>query len=73
MALKRVDPFGRRDLGPCASCGEGITWADIEMVQVAIEDRRPVSFHIPCFQALREGLNLFAEVILHGQDRGLLN
>ncbi len=73
MALKRLDPFGKRDLGGCAACGDWITWKDKEMVQVVVEERQPVSFHRSCFEAFRTGLNLFAELVLRGPEPHLSN
>jgi hypothetical protein len=68
LALKRLDPFGRRDLGSCFACGETITWDDERLVEVTLRDRQPVPFHMSCFEHLRAGLNVFAEQILCGPD-----
>lgn len=73
LALRRVDPFGERDLGTCFACGETITWSDERLVRVDLRGERPVLFHTICFEHLRAGLNLFAERILAGGDPDLLH
>jgi hypothetical protein len=73
LALKRLDPFGKRGLGACFACGESITWEDDKVVHVVLREEEPVQFHTDCFEQYRAGLNLFASLVLNGSDPELAN
>jgi hypothetical protein len=73
LALKRLDPFGRRELGECFACGDAITWEDTALILVALREGQPVRFHRECFEHFRAGLNMFAALVLDGSNPDLAN
>lgn len=73
LALRRLDPFGKGDLGACFACTEGITWEDDKLVEVALRENLCVPFHGECFEHFRAGLNLFAELVLYGAKPAVPN
>ena len=66
LALKQLDPFGRRELGRFFACGDAITWEDAVLILVALRGDQPVRFHRDCFEHVRAGLNMFATLVLDG-------